>query len=88
MGEGSFLHVLLGKFVGCFGFLLYILNQVELLHKSWKEDSSKGNLPVTKWMAALSANLAMRSSKLAFAKNMEIYFEFLVVAFHFSIDGG
>ena len=33
-GEGLFLHVLLGKFVGKFGFLPCILNLVELLFKS------------------------------------------------------
>ena len=32
--EGPFLYALLGKFVGCFGFLLCILNQIELLLES------------------------------------------------------
>ena len=40
-GEGLFLHALLCKFVGSFGFLPCILNLVELLLESWKEGSSK-----------------------------------------------
>ena len=41
MREGSFLHLLLYKFVGSFGFFLYVLNLVESLLESWKEGSSK-----------------------------------------------
>ena len=40
--KGLFLHVLLGEFVGSFGFLLCILNLIELLLESWKEGSSEG----------------------------------------------
>ena len=39
--RGLFLHMLLCKFVGSFGFLLCVLNLVESLLKSWKEGSSE-----------------------------------------------
>ena len=39
--EGLFLYMSSCEFVGSFSFLLYVLNLVESLLKSWKEGSSE-----------------------------------------------